>query len=190
VTADQLHICLSRLRPHIDASSIAITGSVAIDLHSAKNARARRARVAGDLDLVAKNQNAVASSVTSTFLVSHFHTPQPGYSKFLIQLVDPVSRVRVDVFPDGQECISRAIPMFVNGSRLLVVDPVDLFEHKLATLAHASPERRIDRKHVDDALALGAVCGRDVPNISSDGSGHDEYSQDVVAVWPRCEVSK
>jgi len=190
VTAEQLHICLSRLRPHVDESSIAITGSVAIDLHCSKIAGARRARVPGDLDLVANSLEAVASSITRMFLVSHFHTPQPGYAKFLIQLVDPVSRVRVDIFSDRQECVSRAIPFVVDESPLLVVDPLGLFEHKLATLAHASPERRVDRKHVDDALALGAMCRRDVPTISSDCLGHDEYSQDVVAVCPRCEVSK
>jgi len=189
VTAEHLRVCWSRLRPHIDERSIAITGGVAMELHG-RNAGSRRGRVADDLDLVATNRHAVAPSVASTFLVSHFHVPEVGYSKFLIQLVDPVSRVRVDIFPDTQGCIPRATPYLIDGASVRLVDPLSLYEHKIATLSQASPERRVDRKHYDDARALAAMCGRDAPHVPDECLGRDEYSRDVAAVCPRCAVSK
>lgn len=77
---------------------------------------------------------AVSSSVATQFLVSHFHLPQPGYPKFLIQLVDPVSRLRVDVFPDLSGSVQRAPVRDVADLQIRVLDVRSILEHKLATL--------------------------------------------------------
>ena len=52
------------------------------------------------MDFVASSVETVAPSVASTLLVSHFHLPHPGYPKFMVQVVDPETRLRIDVFPD------------------------------------------------------------------------------------------
>src|SRR6185503_7824924 len=86
---ERLSGCLARLMPHVDRDDVAITGGVAIQLGlAAIGQRGSRATIA-DLDLVSKQVDSVAESVTGALLVSHYHVPQPGVPKFMIQLVDP-----------------------------------------------------------------------------------------------------
>jgi len=100
--SDALHSCLRRLAPHLDLERIALTGGVAIGIRAAQHrADTTRAAAADDIDLVAGSADAVRSSVSTDFLISHFHLPQPGYAKFLVQLGDAAARLRVDVFPDA-----------------------------------------------------------------------------------------
>src|SRR5262245_21750493 len=96
----RLALCVDRLASHVDRARIALTGGVAIQLGlAALGKRGPRTRVA-DLDFVATSIDAVTPRATGTFLVSHFHTVQAGIPKFMIQLVDPLTRIRIDIFPD------------------------------------------------------------------------------------------
>jgi hypothetical protein len=92
--------CLDRLISHVRLDGVAITGGVGMQLGMARLGRHGPWNEIADLDLVAADIEAIASSVTERSLVSHYHAVGPGVSKFMIQLVDPVSRLRVDVFPD------------------------------------------------------------------------------------------
>jgi hypothetical protein len=102
-----LHDCLRRLMSHVDPKRIALTGGVAIGIHLGV-ASVDGARAAEDVDFVADDVDAVRPTVTREFLVSHFHLPQSGYAKFLVQLVDPATRLRLDFFPDAGRVLSRA----------------------------------------------------------------------------------
>jgi len=187
---ERLHGCLARLLPHTDARRIALTGSVAIDFHLAAGTRPLPRRPAADVDLVAADRHVVRSSVAADFLVSHFHAPQSGYPKFLIQLVDPVSRIRVDVFPDAATSLARAQLGEVAGVPVQVLDALSILEHKLATLGSASTVRPIDEKHWRDAVVLGALCNRDIPPLTPAWMGKDVYSQDLEAECARCAASR
>ena len=192
MTDERLHACLSRLLRHVDGRRVALTGGVAIDLHARTIGR-RRHRDAwpdADLDLVAEAADVVSPAVAEDFLVSHFHLPQPGYPKFLIQLVDSSSRLRVDLFPDSLGALRRAMEHEVAGISLLVLDASDILAHKLATLARASEERPVDAKHHRDALLLGEICGRPIPDVPAAFLRPDTYSPDIDAVCARCEASR
>lgn len=130
------------------------------------------------------------SSATRDFLVSHFHLPQPGYPKFLIQLVDPVTRLRIDIFPDSLQAIALAVRREVAAVPVLVLEPAALLDHKLATLARTSAERPDHPKHYEDAVAVAALCGRTVPHTPAAHLRASELSRDVDATCPRCAVSR
>jgi len=182
--------CLTRLRPHVNSGDLGLTGGVAIDLHLAQRGLVLQRGVVNDVDFVAARRETVSPSVTSHFLVSHFHLPQPGYPKFLLQLVDPVSRLRVDVFPDLAGSLRRARTATVAGVECLVLDAESILEHKIATLANASPARLVERKHYDDAVRLGSMLGRPVPVTAAAHLCDGDYSGgDLDARCPRCEVS-
>lgn len=192
MTDERIHACLSRLLRHVDQQRVALTGGVAIDLHARVSGR-RRHRGGWpdpDVDFVAETVEAVSPRVSEDFLVSHFHLPQPGYPKFLVQLVDPSSKLRVDVFPDALGALRRAIERDVAGISMLVLEPCDLLEHKLAILARASADHPVDEKHHQDALVLGEICGRSIPAPPASSLRPDTYSQDVDAVCARCETSR
>jgi hypothetical protein len=189
---ERIHKCLARLAPHLDLTRVAVTGGVAIALHLGPATRGTRrlGQPAHDLDLVADAADAISAGVVNEFLVSHFHLPQPGYQKFLIQLVDPVAGVRVDVFPDSLGLLPGTTSRAVAGHRMRVLDPCALLEHKLALLASASPERPVDEKHYADSVWLADYCGRLVPAVAASVLRQPEYSCDLDMQCPRCEASR
>ena len=189
--SDVLHDCLRRLVPHLDTERVALTGGVAIGLHLGVSPRGRMRRLAaGDVDFVAEDANVVRQTVTTDFLVSHFHLPQPGYPKFLVQLVDPATRLRLDFFPDALRALNRAPVRDVAGIPLRVLRAQDILDHKLTLLAGASAGSPIEEKHYVDALQLGTVCGREVPELPASHRSTTTYSQDIDAACRRCEVSQ
>lgn len=191
MSPERLHASLSRLLPHVDPGRIALTGGIATGLRLGARCGERAAGIeAGDVDLVAAEVDAVRPTATDDFLVSHFHLPQPGYPKFLVQLADPASRLRIDIFPDSLNALRRAEVMDVAGLHMRVLNASDLLDHKLATLARASAESPVDPKHLDDARRLGALRGEAIPAVTASRLRADEYSRDVDAVCPRCEASR
>ena len=188
----RIHECVARLAPHLDLTRVAVTGGVAIDL--ALGTAARRARhpdaPAPDLDLIADAADVVSPSVVDEFLISHFHLPQPGYPKFLVQLVDPTTAVRVDVFPDSLALLPRTTPRAIAGLDVRVLEPCALLEHKLALLAGASTERRVDEKHHADAVLLARHCRRQIPAVPAAVLERPRYARAPDATCARCEASR
>lgn len=186
---ERLGTCLRRLQVHVDVGAIALAGSLAIDLHLAPRGLPRLRPVLTDVDFVATNAEVVSPSVTTAFMVSHSHRPHTGYSKFMLQLVDPESRLRVDVFPGQSDLIQRARTHEVGGVRVRVLDLDAVLDHKLTLLAGASELRPIDQKHFDDAQLLGRLLGRQVGEVPETVLCREEYLTDTAVRCPRCECS-
>jgi len=186
-----LHDCLQRLIPHVNIARIALTGGVAIGVHvDSERGDRTRADAAEDIDFLVDSVDAVRETVTHEFLVSHFHLPQPGYPKFLLQLVDPATRLRLDFFPDTLHALSRAPVNSVAGVRLHVVSALDILTHKLALLSGASVESPTDEKHYADAKQLSTACGLDLPALPHAHLARTSYSRDVDKTCSRCHVSQ
>jgi hypothetical protein len=183
--------CLGRLAPHLDRRRVALTGGLAVALHLVPGERwaPGTERLARDVDFVAEAVDTVAPTVAEEFLVSHFHLPEPGYAKFIVQLVDPVTRLRIDVFPDSLSGLARARRHAASGVPFLVLEPQSILDHKLELLARSSPRVPIEEKHYRDAELLATLCGQRPPERPPFGFAHAVYSQDLTAVCPRCAVS-
>lgn len=188
-----VHLCLSRLRPHVDPARAALTGGVAIACHAAARGR-RRSRepgaVRGDVDFVAAHPEAVAPSVVGSFIVSHFHRPQPAYAKFLIQLVDVATGLRVDVFSCDDDVSADATGDDVVAASFRLLPPERILKHKLAILAQASAERPVDEKHYRDALLLSELCAYEIPERSPDVFASTVYGHDLTTSCARCDASR
>ncbi len=165
----RLRTCLERLRPHVDADDLALTGGVALGVHLPE-----RARLA-DVDFVARQMSAVRPSVTRQFLVSHHHVAP---ARPMLQLVDPETRLRVDVFPDAAGCVARA----ARHDGWLVVAAADLLAHKRALAT-----RPVDPKHWRDIVALSELVGAPLP--APPELAPDVYCDDVAYVCERCARS-
>jgi hypothetical protein len=174
--------------PHLRRDDVAMTGGVAIQLGMAELARAGSRSVIADLDLVAGSLDAVVSSVAHDFLVSHYHVVQPGVVKFMVQLVDPVSRIRVDVFPDLVGSLMRAREVKVGAQLVRILTLEDILEHKLLTISKASPGSPVDPKHAHDAYALGELLGRSIPAVADGSLVEDVYGIDED-FCRRCQLS-
>ena len=182
--------CLDRLVPHLRLDDVAVTGGVAMQLGLAAFGRPLARNGVADLDIVATSIDAVSASVVGTFLVSHFHMAGPGVPKFMIQLVDPVSRIRIDVFPDSAGSIGDA-GMAPIGEHCVRVLPLErIFEHKVQTLMRASSASPVDPKHLRDALILGDILSKAVPDIAPEAVVPDVYGAEDESSCNRCTLSR
>jgi hypothetical protein len=181
--------CLDRLTPHLRMNCIAVTGGVGMQMGLAALGHRGVRRHVADLDLVATSLDAVSSRVVDRFLVSHYHVVGTGVPKFMIQLVDPASRIRIDVFPDLAGCIADARTMHIGQHAIPVLPLNRIFEHKIHTLVRASPVASIDPKHVHDALFLGAVLSKPVPDVTAAVVAPDIYDIDADRACTRCALS-
>jgi hypothetical protein len=173
--------CLTRLLPHLDLDEVALTGGVAIGLHAPER---RRERV-NDLDFVARRMSAVAPSVARDFLVSHHHVARPEVPKAILQLVDPDTRIRIDLFPDLNDAMRDAAWAELNGIHVRVLSARAILDHKLGLLG----DRRVEEKHWLDARALASACAAPPP-ARPDMFHHAEYCRDPELVCERCELSR
>jgi hypothetical protein len=188
--ARRLSACLARLLTHLRESDVAITGGVAIQAGMAMLGREGPRKTVADLDMVATAIDAVSSSVADTFLVSHYHSLRPGVAKFMVQLVDPQTRIRVDIFPDLVGSLQRAKLVELGPHQVRCLALEDIFAHKLLTMASASPARTIDPKHVADATILGELLQRSVPAIEPHSLAKDVYGGADDDYCERCDLSR
>jgi hypothetical protein len=172
MSIDDISACLARLAAHVDLTAIAITGSVAIG-----------GRVPNDLDVVVSRRDAVAATLAAHFSIVHHHHGD----RLILQVVEPRSRVRVDMFLDRFDAVAAA---HQGPDGWLVVQPAVLLAHKLEILSLASPARPVDPKHAEDARVLASRLGRELPAIDSRSLRTDVYSTDVAARCERCEVAR
>jgi len=186
---ERLAGCLGRLLPHVRRESIAITGGVAMQLAMAGQCRPGLRSEIADLDLVASSLEAVNPSVLRQCLLSHYHVVRPGVPKFMVQLVDRQSRIRVDIFPDLVGSIAEASEISIGEHRVQVLALQRVLEHKLLTVSRASRATPIDPKHVRDAIALADLLESQVPDVPSEGLAPDMYGGDADLACRRCELS-
>jgi hypothetical protein len=128
--------------------------------------------------------------VTKTFLVSHFHRPHHGYQKFLIQLVDPETGVRLDIFPDLLNALSRASTTHIAGIAFKVLELDDILDHKLLMLRRSSTAHPVHPKHYQDVKRLAAACHRRIPRIGPSRLAATPNSRNVDEPCLRCEASR
>ena len=185
---ERLSACLARLLPSLSRDEVAITGGVAIQIGMAQLGSRGTREVIADLDLVASSLDAVSADVTEAFLVSHYHVVQPGVPKFMVQLVDPATRIRVDVFPDLVGALKRSREIGIGGQVARTLALGDILDHKLRTICMASPTNPVDPKHADDACALGRLLQRTIPAVSRDSLVKDVHGIDDL-YCRRCELS-
>ena len=187
---DRLSGCLDRLIPHAQMDHLAMTGSVAMQVGMARLGRYGVRNTITDLDFVAGRIDAVRPGVVEQFLVSHYHVVQPGVPKFMIQLVDPGSRIRIDLFPDLVGSLTNARPTQVGAHTILVLPLERIYEHKVQTLSRSSRSAPIDPKHVRDAHVLGEVLGRQPPVVSAEVLATEVHGDETDWFCERCELSR
>ncbi|MBF0545789.1 MAG: hypothetical protein HQM08_15205 [Candidatus Riflebacteria bacterium] len=186
---ERLYKCLSRLMPHVNRDEVALTGGVAIEIILALYEEPFKRKKLSDVDFVVMSRDSIFPTVSDDFLVSHYHVPQPGYSKFLIQLVDPISQLRLDIFPGLLGSIKSAPYIHLGNEKLLVLDCNDILEHKILTLSKSSIEQPVDQKHYRDALRLAKACSKHISPIPPSHFAKEIYSTDLSTSCLRCELS-
>lgn len=175
--------CLSRLLPHLRSDGIAVTGSVAMEIGLARAGHAPSRLAITDLEVV-------SPGVGAQFLISHYHVPQPDAPKFMVQLVDPIARIRIDIFPDLVGSIQQAETVTIGEHVLKVLTLQTIFDHKALTLERANEARPVDPKHDNDARLIGAIISREPPAIAPEALRPEVYGVAGDLKCRRCQASR
>jgi hypothetical protein len=181
--------CLTRLLPHLRSDAFAITGSVAIEIGLARAGHAASRLAITDLDLIARDLEVVSPAVGSQFLISHYHMPQPDAPKFMVQLVDPIARIRIDIFPDLAGSIEQAQTVAIGDHVVKVLTLQTIFDHKVQTLERGSAARPVDPKHDRDARLIGTIISREAPAIAANALRPEAYGIEELTCR-RCQASR
>lgn len=176
--------CLYRLLPHLSPRGFAITGSLAMHLHGLQHRRVL------DVDVVAEELAVVQPSAAGSFLISHYHQPTRNSPKFMVQLVDPHSRYRVDIFPDLEGSIGRSTAHALIDQSIFVLSEADILRHKLQTLRESRRDQPVDPKHLDDMRVLAGTLGEATPDFSSLHLQREEFAMDTTQTCARCRESQ
>ena len=107
----------------------------------------------------------------------------------MLQLVDPATRLRVDIFPGTSDSIRDAKTYDAWGVAVRVLDLDTILAHKLAVLEAATRQQPVDEKHYGDAMMLGRLLGWALEVVPAHVLCKDKYSKDPRAECPRCQCS-
>jgi hypothetical protein len=185
----RLAVCMQKLIRFLRPRSFAVCGGVAVQLLLAKHGLSRPDGRVKDLDILAADLDVFPPERFDGWLLSHFHRPHPGYNKHLIQLVDPETCLRVDIFNDAQETWRDSVPHQFGDASVPVLGTRQVLAHKVGLLERASVDRPIDYKHLEDARLLASILEQSEPRVAADRLCVDVYSTDLSASCQRCLAS-
>lgn len=144
--ADRLSATLTRLRGS-GLTRFSIAGGVAFA------SRVGLPRPLRDLDLVVDDASHIPEALGAGLLVSHVHLQaRPG--RMLLQLVDPATALRIDVFGAGPGVMARSRLAPFRDAMEPMVGLADMAGRLAAVLLGLASEEAVPAKHANDFLAL------------------------------------
>jgi hypothetical protein len=213
-SADATRVCrvLEKFAIH-DLRKFALTGSLALETHLIGLGHLRRARTLNDVDIVVDSIASIPETLAKVFLVRHIH-PQVPEGKMLIQLVDPDTALRIDVFRAYGATMARSESACFGTALIQVVSLEDLAARTASLLMDLERGVAVSRKHAQDLKVIAQVISLEYVAAawrdhrkSTDPSTFEEavtrvhglvesrrdllvipdYSHDADAACPKCE---
>ncbi|MEP6850170.1 MAG: hypothetical protein ABI999_15030 [Acidobacteriota bacterium] len=215
--AERFRRVLAMLARHLD-ERVTVTGSFAVEWQLLRRGVATRGRRLNDIDTVlAKVTGGIGAGIAEDFLINHFH-PTREKGNVFIQLVEPETATRVDIFSARSPSVpERASRTQLGDTDAAVVAIEDLMARLLAIIDIVIENKTIDPKYVRsftrllevgdsiEAAALWSEYKRsgDLPDLGQtwndvqrklaenpDLLKPETYSHDVDAVCPWCVDSE
>jgi len=212
---DRARVCaaLETLAAH-GFREFALTGSVALRIHGVGPGDGGQPPSLNDLDLVVEGFGSIPESLAAAaFLFRHIHPHAPP-GRILVQLVEPETALRIDVFRARDNTMARCELVTVGPLVIRVVSVEDLTARSAALVLGLDRGHAVARKHARDLESLldrvdpdgVEIAWRDhrkagdpstfrearariadLVRVHADLLVVPEYSQDVDAVCSQCE---
>jgi hypothetical protein len=136
----------------------ALTGGLALGLHSIVTGMEPNRRPLNDLDFVAERFEDIPETLGEDFLFRHVHPgQQPGGT--MIQLVDVDAQLRIDVFRAVGGTFKRANQIKLPAGTFRVVALEDLIARTARLLLALANGVSVPAKHAADLLRLSTMLG-------------------------------
>lgn len=152
---------LRRLAQHrID--SWALTGGLAVGIHSIVTGLHSYQRSLSDLDFITERFEDVPKTLGKDFLFRHVH-PGPQHGRIMMQLVDADAQLRIDLFHAAGATLERASQIELAAGKFTIVALEDLMARTARLLLDLASGLPVPAKHAADFLLLSGMVGsRDV----------------------------
>src|SRR5215831_17491609 len=148
---------LRRLVQH-NIGGWALTGGLAVGLHSVAAGMKPSGRSLNDLDFVTERFEEIPETLGRDFLFRHVHPGQePG--RIMMQLMHIDARLRIDVFRAVGGTFKRASQMKLTVGELTVVAVEDLIARAARLLLDLANGVSVPAKHATDFLLLSTMLG-------------------------------
>jgi len=205
---------LQKLARH-DISGWALTGGLAVELHRIRLGCEPAVRPLNDLDFVVGSFDAIPATLEDDVLFRHVH-PLAAPGKLLLQLIDPESALRVDVFRSSGGTMDRTLPVAARDVAARLVSLEDLIARTARILLDLESGIPTPAKYVCDYVRLSELvepsqvdpAWRDQRKPSQPDTFDEaaallerlipsrtgllispQYSKDVEEVCPRCTAT-
>ena len=136
----------------------ALTGGLAVGLHSVIKGMEHNGRSLNDLDFVVEQFDEIPETLGKDFLFRHVHPGQQSGGT-MMQLVDVDARLRIDVFRAVGATFKRASQVRLPVREFTVVALEDLIARTARLLLDLANGVPVPAKHAADFLLLSTVLG-------------------------------
>ena len=134
----------------------ALTGGLAIEMHSSIAESAPHIRPLNDVDFIADSFESIAIGLGQDFLVVHVHPfAEPG--KIMLQLADADAKLRIDLFRACGSTMDRALRLDLPTGVMRLVSAPDLIARNARLVLDLHEGIPIPSKHATDFLRLSEM---------------------------------
>lgn len=131
----------------------AVTGSLALNARLCALGLPPVARGLNDIDIVVRSFAEIPVALRDCFMCIHAH-PDAIDGKLLLQLADPVTRMRIDIFAFVGKTLSRSIAGLIDGRIERIVSAEDLAARATRSVLGLQHGSRVPQKIADDLLRM------------------------------------
>lgn len=150
---------LRKLARH-DLSKLALTGGLAIEIHCLHHGRRPSPRPLNDIDFICDSFDCIPASLANDFVFQHVHPFDPP-AKTLVQMIDPATAIRVDIFRAYGSTMHRTIPLDLPSGPVRLVSLEDLIARTTRLTMDLREGVAVPSKHAKDLLRLVALIDDD-----------------------------
>jgi len=154
----RLQETLARLLPYLTTGEFKIVGALAIRHHLLAAGRDYPYPI-DEFDLIAKSERAISQDITKDFLVYHHHYAPDNHNIFYLALVDPQTKVKVDIFTEI--VLEGLLKVDFNGEEIEIASLEDQLVKTSLDIQRISEKSKIKPKELENAKQMAEIANMD-----------------------------
>lgn len=172
-------VFIKRFAWHVTPGKLVVCGGLATRFHLALHNISFPKRSFNDLDLLIEKPNDIKPSILADFLLYHYHPPGVDdpveTSYFFYAFVDPIFRLKVDVFPYRWSSPERFVKARLKDLDIWVVGIEDQLIQCLYDVSRISLQQKVDPKQLKDVEILLKIVNIKLVKKIWEGNNHPSY---------------
>lgn len=173
---------LTRLLSHVGRGEFALCGGVAVRHYTALHKIVYPKRDVNDIDSIVPNLLSIDKSIREDFWIYHYH-PQEIY----MAMVDPISRIKIDVFSYGSSLPGQFSRVSFHGQEIFLVGLESQLVKNVFDLQCILKKEKVDPKRFFDTRLLLGIADIDRAQRIWEESGFVHYPSNMLDALEKAE---